>query len=153
MSVNTPSPNSPTRFFVDRIHPPAQVKLTAVSTNRTVQSIHQTHLETYFPVFIFSTLVEIAAMFLVHPSLFTLIVCLKTTGCLGVWMARSAKGDGFVSLLLPVWLGFLCHQLQRFTVTVLCLAGIDDDTARFEPLRNVLLDVLHLLIPGSVRSR
>ncbi|WVN89114.1 uncharacterized protein L203_104330 [Cryptococcus depauperatus CBS 7841] len=54
--------------------------------------IHANHLEKYWPIFFIGTAVECGAFLLVHPDVFTLVVCLKTTILLCLWMGRDSKG-------------------------------------------------------------
>lgn len=49
-------------------------------------------LRHYWPLFIFGTMIEFVTFFLVHPDLFTLVVCLKTTILLGIWLGREDRG-------------------------------------------------------------
>jgi hypothetical protein len=61
---------------------------------------HKEHLEDYWPILIFGTVIELLSYFLVHPDLFTLIVCIKTLVLTAVWLARRSDGT-FVSFLEP----------------------------------------------------
>lgn len=61
----------------------------------TLSETHAQHLEQYWPLFIFGTMIEFVAFLFMHPDLFTLVVCMKTTTLLGIWLGRDDKG-GFV---------------------------------------------------------
>lgn len=50
---------------------------------------HDKHLENYWPTFVMGCLIEGVAFFLLHPDLFTLIVCLKTSALTIMWMSRD----------------------------------------------------------------
>lgn len=66
-----------------------------LTVHQTLSKAHAQHLEHYWPLFIFGTMIEFVTFFLVHPDLFTLVVCLKTTILLGIWLGRDDRG-GFV---------------------------------------------------------
>ncbi|KAL7419402.1 hypothetical protein Q5752_006240 [Cryptotrichosporon argae] len=53
---------------------------------------HAAHLAGYWPLLWLGTLAEAAAFVLLHPDLFTLVVCIKTCACLGIWLARTDGG-------------------------------------------------------------
>lgn len=59
---------------------------------------HDKHLENYWPTFVMGCLIEGVAFFLLHPDLFTLIVCLKTSALTIMWMSRD-QGASSVSML------------------------------------------------------
>ncbi|KIR78826.1 hypothetical protein I306_04188 [Cryptococcus gattii EJB2] len=67
--------------------------------HQTLSKAHAQHLEHYWPLFIFGTMIEFVTFFLVHPDLFTLVVCLKTTTLLGIWLGRDDRG-GFLTIKL-----------------------------------------------------
>ncbi|KAE8542909.1 hypothetical protein D1P53_000972 [Cryptococcus gattii VGV] len=67
--------------------------------HQTLSKAHAQHLEHYWPLFIFGTMIEFVTFFLVHPDLFTLVVCLKTTILLGIWLGRDDRG-GFLTIKL-----------------------------------------------------
>jgi hypothetical protein len=71
---------------------------TAVSENNKVKALHKNHLEQYWPFFYFGLAVEAASFLLVHPELFTLIACLKTTALTVLWLGRKKSGQ-FVHIL------------------------------------------------------
>jgi len=54
---------------------------------------HQRHLSDYWPIFVIASMVEVAGFLFFHPDLFTLCVCLKTTGCLALWLSRRSDGS------------------------------------------------------------
>jgi hypothetical protein len=53
---------------------------------------HQAHLDSYWPILTFGTGIELLCFFVVHPDLFTLVVCLKTTIMTAIWLGRRADG-------------------------------------------------------------
>ncbi|WVF70274.1 hypothetical protein IAT40_005063 [Kwoniella sp. CBS 6097] len=57
-----------------------------------LSSIHADHLANYWPVLMIGCLCEIASFFLLHPDLFTLIVCVKTTFMMLAWLSRDQEG-------------------------------------------------------------
>ena len=57
-----------------------------------ISRIHERHLQGYWPIFALGSVVEVAGYMFFHPDLFTLVVCVKTTGCLALWLSR--RGDG-----------------------------------------------------------
>ncbi|OCF41539.1 hypothetical protein I317_04647 [Kwoniella heveanensis CBS 569] len=57
-----------------------------------LSSIHADHLANYWPVLMIGCLCEVASFFLLHPDLFTLIVCIKTTFMLMAWLSRDQEG-------------------------------------------------------------
>lgn len=61
---------------------------------------HQRHLSDYWPIFVIASMVEVAGFLFFHPDLLTLCVCLKTTGCLALWLSRRSDGSK-VSTKLP----------------------------------------------------
>ncbi|OXG43929.1 hypothetical protein C345_06022 [Cryptococcus neoformans A2-102-5] len=65
----------------------------------TLSETHAQHLEQYWPLFIFGTMIEFVAFLFMHPDLFTLVVCMKTTTLLGIWLGRDDKG-GFLTTKL-----------------------------------------------------
>jgi hypothetical protein len=65
--------------------------------------IHQKHLDDYWPIFLIASLVELASFFLLHPDLFTLLVCLKTALVTAIWMGRR---DGKYVGRVPLSEGF-----------------------------------------------
>ena len=66
----------------------------SVNPNRVGQ--HEQHLEGYWPVQFFAIGVEVMCFFIIHPDLFTLVVCIKTTLMTALWLARRTDGS-FVS--------------------------------------------------------
>ncbi|WRT64350.1 uncharacterized protein IL334_001282 [Kwoniella shivajii] len=55
-------------------------------------SKHSTHLENYWPTFIIGCLIEGVSFFLLHPDLFTLIVCVKTVFLFVTWLSKDQDG-------------------------------------------------------------
>ncbi|WWC86848.1 uncharacterized protein L201_001727 [Kwoniella dendrophila CBS 6074] len=55
-------------------------------------SRHKDHLQDYWPTFMMGCIVEGVSFFLLHPDLFTLIVCIKTTFCLFMWLSKDKHG-------------------------------------------------------------
>nr|ODN87500.1 hypothetical protein L203_03277 [Cryptococcus depauperatus CBS 7841] len=53
---------------------------------------HEKHLERYWPLLITGCVAEGIAYFLIHPDLFTLIVCIKTTVLTALWMGKDQDG-------------------------------------------------------------
>ncbi|KIR70988.1 hypothetical protein I310_05400 [Cryptococcus deuterogattii CA1014] len=53
---------------------------------------HDKHLENYWPTLVMACLFEGVAFFLLHPDLFTLVVCLKTSALTTMWMGRDQGG-------------------------------------------------------------
>lgn len=53
---------------------------------------HDKHLENYWPTLLMGCLIEGVAFFLLHPDLFTLVVCLKTSALTAMWMSRDQGG-------------------------------------------------------------
>ena len=68
--------------------------LNLVNPNLIAQ--HKAHLDGYWPILTFGTVVEVLCFFLVHPELLTLIVCIKTMLLLAIWLGRRKDGS-FVS--------------------------------------------------------
>lgn len=60
-----------------------------VSENRKVRDLHASHLAGYWPALYCGLAMEVAGYFLVHPDLFTLVVCVKTTTMTIIWLGRS----------------------------------------------------------------
>ncbi|ORX37381.1 hypothetical protein BD324DRAFT_650978 [Kockovaella imperatae] len=58
---------------------------------------HTKHLAAYWPVLIFGTGIELLCFFVVHPDLFTLVVCIKSTLMTALWLARRADGSFVVN--------------------------------------------------------
>lgn len=56
------------------------------------------YLNSYWPLFAIATLGEFACFLLVHPGLFTLVTCLKTTLLTAAWLGK--KDGERVSCLL-----------------------------------------------------
>ncbi|OWZ28568.1 hypothetical protein C358_06418 [Cryptococcus neoformans MW-RSA852] len=50
---------------------------------------HERHLENYWPTLVMGCLIEGVAFFLLHPDLFTLVVCLKTSVLTVMWMSQG----------------------------------------------------------------
>jgi hypothetical protein len=67
--------------------------------NERLKVQHKHHLETYWPIQGFATLIEVMCFFSVHPALFTLVVCIKTTIMTTVWLGKREDGS-FVSVSL-----------------------------------------------------
>ena len=59
---------------------------------------HERHRENYWPTLVMGCLIEGVAFFLLHPDLFTLVVCLKTSVLTVMWMSRD-QGALPVSIL------------------------------------------------------
>jgi hypothetical protein len=55
--------------------------------------VHEKHLEAYWPIFLFASVGEAAAYILLDPSLFTLVVFLKTTATTAVWLTTRSDGS------------------------------------------------------------
>jgi hypothetical protein len=53
-------------------------------------------MEQYWPMFMTGIAVEFACLLFVHPTMFTLVVCLKTTVCTAIWFVQG-KGLGNAS--------------------------------------------------------
>ncbi|OCF58047.1 hypothetical protein L486_04075 [Kwoniella mangroviensis CBS 10435] len=53
---------------------------------------HEVHLQNYWRTFIIGCIVEGVSFFLLHPDLFTLIVCIKTTFMLVMWLSKDQEG-------------------------------------------------------------
>ncbi|GFZ47324.1 hypothetical protein JCM24511_05067 [Saitozyma sp. JCM 24511] len=68
-----------------------------LSENKDVRALHANHLDQYWPFFLFGTGVQVGAFFLVHPELFTLIVCFKTTVLTVLWLGRKQNGQFWTS--------------------------------------------------------
>lgn len=71
-----------------------------MSENKDVRALHKNHLDQYWPFFFFGTAVQVGSFFLVHPELFTLIVCFKTTALTVLWLGRKGNGQ-FVRVKYP----------------------------------------------------
>ncbi|WWC99173.1 hypothetical protein V866_006068 [Kwoniella sp. B9012] len=53
---------------------------------------HEVHLQNYWRTFMIGCIVEGVSFFLLHPDLFTLIVCVKTTFMLVIWLSKDQEG-------------------------------------------------------------
>ncbi|ODN77964.1 hypothetical protein L202_05057 [Cryptococcus amylolentus CBS 6039] len=60
--------------------------------NEYLRKKHAEHLENYWPSLMMGCLIEGVCFFLLHPDLFTLIVCLKTSAMTILWMIRDQDG-------------------------------------------------------------
>jgi len=60
-----------------------------VTANARVKERHQHHMEQYWPVFFTGMAIEFACLLFVHPTMFTLVVCLKTTVCTAMWFVQG----------------------------------------------------------------
>jgi hypothetical protein len=101
----------------------------AVSENKNVKALHQNHLDQYWPFFLFGTGVQVGAFFLVHPELFTLIVCFKTTALTVLWLGRKQNGQ-FVGIQYEYWTrhrrGVSCvHRMWGRSLIVLVVDIVD----------------------------
>lgn len=102
----------------------------------TFSEKHAQHLEHYWPLFIFGTMIEFVAFLLVHPDLFTLVVCLKTTALLGIWLGRDDKG-GFVGSLFII---DLSRKLLKISVRYPLSAVTPERRGKLNPKAVVLLE-------------
>ncbi|WWC58802.1 uncharacterized protein I303_101346 [Kwoniella dejecticola CBS 10117] len=57
-----------------------------------LSSKHEVHLQNYWPTFMIGCIVEGVSFFFLHPDLFTLIVCVKTTFMLLIWLSKDQEG-------------------------------------------------------------
>ncbi|WWC69004.1 uncharacterized protein I206_102940 [Kwoniella pini CBS 10737] len=57
-----------------------------------LSTTHELHLQNYWPTFMIGCIVEGVSFFLLHPDLFTLIVCIKTTFLLIIWLSKDQEG-------------------------------------------------------------
>lgn len=64
-------------------------RLMTVTANARVKERHQHHMEQYWPVFFVGMAIEIACLLFGHPTMFTLVVCLKTTVCTAMWFVQG----------------------------------------------------------------
>ena len=64
-----------------------------IAVNPKLIKQHQAHLDGYWPILTFATGVEAMCFFLIHPDLFTLVVCIKTMLMLAIWLARRSDGS------------------------------------------------------------
>ena len=64
-------------------------RLMIVTANARVKERHQHHMEQYWPVFFTGMAIEFACLLFVHPTMFTLVVCLKTTVCTAMWFVQG----------------------------------------------------------------
>ncbi|WVQ77022.1 hypothetical protein IAR50_006701 [Cryptococcus sp. DSM 104548] len=60
--------------------------------NDYLRKRHAEHLENYWPSLLLGCLIEGVCFFLLHPDLFTIIVCLKTSAMTVLWMMRDQDG-------------------------------------------------------------
>ncbi|TYJ54837.1 hypothetical protein B9479_004508 [Cryptococcus floricola] len=60
--------------------------------NEYLRKKHAEHLENYWPSLMMGCLIEGVCFFLLHPDLFTLVVCLKTSAMTILWMIRDQDG-------------------------------------------------------------
>lgn len=59
-------------------------------------------MEQYWPVFLTGMAIEFACLLFVHPAMFTLVVCLKTTVCTTMWFVHGPEaGAGVASTTKP----------------------------------------------------
>lgn len=79
--------------------------------------LHQDHLDDYWPVFGICTLVEIGALVVLDPEIFTLVACLKTIGLTGIWIGRKANG---------VFVRFLVEEQELYADRLSCRALFDE---------------------------
>ena len=63
--------------------------LMIVTANARVKERHRHHMEQYWPVFFTGMAIEFACLLFVHPTMFTLVVCLKTTVCTAMWFVQG----------------------------------------------------------------
>jgi hypothetical protein len=55
--------------------------------------LHKSHLDDYWPMSLIGTLIEFAAyILLAHPSVFTLVVCVKSFALSIIWMGQTKEG-------------------------------------------------------------
>ncbi|WWD17677.1 hypothetical protein CI109_102118 [Kwoniella shandongensis] len=66
------------------------------SNDEDLADEHAYHLDGYWPVQLIGAIIEGASFFLLHPDLFTLIVCIKTTFCTLFWLSRDQDGDSIL---------------------------------------------------------
>jgi len=50
-------------------------------------------MEQYWPVFFTGMAIEFACLLFVHPTMFTLVVCLKTTVCTAIWFVQGPAAE------------------------------------------------------------
>ncbi|ORY29342.1 hypothetical protein BCR39DRAFT_467593, partial [Naematelia encephala] len=62
------------------------------SYNPHISPMHKGHLDAYWPVMMFASLIEFGCFLLITPELFSLFICLKTTLMTTVWLGRRADG-------------------------------------------------------------
>jgi hypothetical protein len=61
-----------------------------VTADVNVKAQHVKHMEQYWPVFFTGVAIEFGCLFFIHHSIFTLIVCLKTTFCTAIWFMQGS---------------------------------------------------------------
>jgi hypothetical protein len=61
-----------------------------VTADVNVKAQHVKHIEQYWPVFFTGVAIEFGCLFFIHTSIFTLIVCLKTTFCTAIWFMQGS---------------------------------------------------------------
>lgn len=66
---------------------------TLTADDKAISLMHEPHLQAYWPIFGLGSIAEVAGYLFFHPDLFTLVVCMKTTGCLALWLSRRADGS------------------------------------------------------------
>jgi hypothetical protein len=67
-----------------------------VTGNARVKEKHRQHMEQYWPVFFTGMAIEFACLLFVHPTMFTLVVCLKTTVCTAMWFVQGPSAAAAV---------------------------------------------------------
>ncbi|WVR06062.1 hypothetical protein IAU60_003090 [Kwoniella sp. DSM 27419] len=60
--------------------------------DKVAQRRHASHLENYWPVLTIGCVAEGLCFFLLHPDLFTLVVCIKTTFMMTAWLGKDQEG-------------------------------------------------------------
>ena len=73
--------------------PPAPLHFELIRDDESLARLHARHLSEFWPVLVITSMVEVAGFFFFHPDLFTLCVCIKTTGCLALWLSRRSDGS------------------------------------------------------------